>query len=91
MDLYQRMSDRSMAKLYWIARHCGDFATANEILQALRQRIELGAERAKRFKVAAQSPIVLPVMSSSPALAGSRCTSHYVRSVCEHISHEQRT
>ena len=47
MDLYQRMSDRSMAKLYWIARHCGDFATANEILQALRQRIELGAERPK--------------------------------------------
>ena len=38
VDLYQRMSDRSMAKLYWIARHCGDFATANEILQALRQR-----------------------------------------------------
>ena len=47
MDLYQRMSDRSMAKLYWIARHCGHFATANEILQALRQRIELGAERPK--------------------------------------------
>ena len=53
MDLYQRMSDRSMAKLDWIARHCGDFTTANEILQALRQRIELGAERPKRFKVAA--------------------------------------
>ncbi len=53
MDLYQRMSDRSMAKLYWIARHCGDCTTANDILQALRQRIELGAERPKRFKVAA--------------------------------------
>ena len=32
MDLSQRMSDRSMAKLYWIAQHCGDLATANEIL-----------------------------------------------------------
>ena len=53
MDLYQRMSDRSMAKLHWIAPHCGDFATANEILQALSQRIELGAERPQRFKVAA--------------------------------------
>jgi hypothetical protein len=53
MDLYQRMSDRSMAKLYWIARHYGDFATANEILQAFRQRIELGAEPPKRFKVVA--------------------------------------
>jgi len=45
MDLYQRMSDRSMAKLYWIARHCGDFATANDILQALKQRTESGAQR----------------------------------------------
>ena len=53
MDLYQRMSDRSMAKLYWIARHCGDFATANDILQALKQRTESAAERSKRFKVAA--------------------------------------
>ena len=53
MDLYQRMSDRSMAKLYWIARHCGDFATANNILQALKERIELDAERPKRLKVAA--------------------------------------
>ena len=53
MDLYQRMSDRSMAKLYWIARNCGDFATANNILQALEERIELDAERPKRFKVAA--------------------------------------
>ena len=53
MDLYQRMSDRSMAKLYWIARHCGDFATANDIFQALKQRTESGAERSKRFKVAA--------------------------------------
>ena len=53
MDLYQRMSNRSMAKLYRVARYCGDFTTANEILQALRQRIDLGAERPKRFKVAA--------------------------------------
>ena len=53
MDLYRRVSDRSMAKLYWNARHCGDFATANQIFQALRQRIDLGAERPKRFKVAA--------------------------------------
>ena len=53
MDLYQRMSDRSMAKLYWIARHCGDFATANDILRALKDRTELAAERPKRFKVAA--------------------------------------
>ena len=53
MDLYQRMSDNSMAAPYWIARHCGDFATANEILQALRERIESGAERPKRFKVEA--------------------------------------
>ena len=53
MDLYQRMSDRSMAKLYWIARHCGDFATANDILQALKQRTESDAERTKPFKVAA--------------------------------------
>ena len=53
MDLYQRISHRSMAKLYWIARHFGDFATANEILKALRQHIELGAERPERFKVAA--------------------------------------
>ena len=53
MDLYQRMSDRSMAKLYWIARHCGDFATANDILQALKQRIESDTERPKVLKVAA--------------------------------------
>jgi len=53
MDLYQRMSDRSMAKLYWIAWYCGDFATANNILQALKERIELDAERPKRLKVAA--------------------------------------
>ena len=79
MDLYQRMSDRSMAKLYWIARHCGDFATANDILQALKQRTESGAERSNRCKVAAYSRIVLPVMSSCPALADRRCTSHYVR------------
>ena len=53
MDLYQRMSERSMAKLYWIARHCGDFATANGILQALKQRTESGAQRTGRCKVAA--------------------------------------
>lgn len=53
MDLYQRMSDRSMAKLYWIARHCGDFATANNVLRALKERIELDTERPKIFKVAA--------------------------------------
>jgi hypothetical protein len=53
MDLYQRMSDRSMAKLYWIARHCGDFATANDILQALKQRTESDAQRTRRCKLAA--------------------------------------
>ena len=53
MDLYQRMSDRSMAKLYWIARHCGDFATANDIFQALKQRTESGAQRTRRCKLAA--------------------------------------
>ena len=53
MDLYQRMSDRSMAKLYWIARHCGDFAIANDILQALKQRTESGAQGARRCKLAA--------------------------------------
>ena len=53
MDLYQRMSDRSMAKLYWIARNCGDFATANNILRALKERIELDTERPKTFKVVA--------------------------------------
>ena len=53
MDLYQRMSDRSMAKLYWIARHCGDFATANDILQVLKERIEFDDARAKRCKIAA--------------------------------------
>ena len=53
MDLYQRMSERSMAKLYWIARPCGDFATANGIWQALKQRTESGAQRTRRCKVAA--------------------------------------
>jgi hypothetical protein len=53
MDVYQRMSGRSMAKLYWIARHCGDFATANDILQALKQRIESDAQRTRRCKLAA--------------------------------------
>ena len=53
MDLYQRMSDRGMAKLSWIARHCGDFTTANDILQALKQRTESGAQRTRRCNVAA--------------------------------------
>ena len=53
MDLYERMSDRSMAKLYWIARHCGDFATANDILQVLKERIESDDVRAKLCKIAA--------------------------------------
>jgi hypothetical protein len=53
MDLYQRMSDRSMAKLYWIARHCGDFATANDILQALKQRTESAAQFTQRCRVVA--------------------------------------
>ena len=53
MDLYQRMSDRSMAKLYWIARHCGDFATANNILQALKQRTDSGAQCTQHCRVAA--------------------------------------
>ena len=53
MDLYQRVSDRSMAKLYWIARHCGDFATANDILQALKQRTKSDAERPKPLNAAA--------------------------------------
>ena len=53
MDLYQRMSDRSMAKLYWIARHCGDFATANDILQVLKERVEPDDARAKCRKIAA--------------------------------------
>ncbi len=38
MNLYERMSDKSVVKLYWIARHCGDFTTANDILQVLKQR-----------------------------------------------------
>ena len=53
MDLYQRMSDRSMAKLYWIARHCGDFATANDILQAPKERVESDDAREKCCKIAA--------------------------------------
>ena len=31
MDLYARLSDKSLLKLYRIARHCGDFVRANEI------------------------------------------------------------
>lgn len=53
MDLYQQMSDCCMAKLCWIARHFGDFATANDILQALKQLTELDAERPKCPKAAA--------------------------------------
>ena len=53
LDLYQLMSDRSMAKLCWIARHCGDFATANDIFQALKQCTESGARFTRRSKVAA--------------------------------------
>ena len=53
MDLYQRMSDRGMAKLYWIARHCGDFTTANDILQGLKQRTESDVQRTRRCNVAA--------------------------------------
>ena len=52
MDLYQRMSDRSMAKLYWIARHCGDFTTANDIFQVLKQRLESDDVRARCSKIA---------------------------------------
>ena len=53
MDLYHRMSDRSMAKLCWIARHCGDFATANDILQVLKERFESNDTRVKCRKIAA--------------------------------------
>ena len=53
MDLYQRMSDRSMAKLYQIARHCGDFAKANDILQVLKERVESKDAQAKCCKIAA--------------------------------------
>ena len=38
MDLYARLSDKSLLKLYRIARHCGDFVRANDILQALQGR-----------------------------------------------------
>jgi hypothetical protein len=38
MDLYQRLNEKSMAKLYFIARHCGDYATANRILEICRER-----------------------------------------------------
>ena len=80
MDLYQRMSDRSMAKLYWIARHCGDFATANDILQALKQRTESGARCTRRCKVAAWIVIrsESPLRPTRPALADSRGTDHYM-------------
>ena len=38
MDLYARLSDKSLLKLYRIARHRGDFVRANDILQALQDR-----------------------------------------------------
>lgn len=38
MDVYAKLSDQSMLKLYRIARQCGDFATANAIWQALKDR-----------------------------------------------------
>ena len=38
MDLYARLSDKSLLTLYRIARHCGDFVRANDILQALQDR-----------------------------------------------------
>ena len=42
MDLYARLSDKSLLKLYRIARHCGDFVRANNILQVLQDRIPRG-------------------------------------------------
>ena len=50
MELYQRMGDRSRVKLYWIPRYCGDFTTANDMLQALKKHTELDAECPKRPK-----------------------------------------
>ena len=38
MDLYARLSDKSLLRLYRIARRRGDFVRANEILQALQYR-----------------------------------------------------
>ena len=38
MDVYAKLSDQSMLKLYRIARQCGDFATANVIWQAVKDR-----------------------------------------------------
>ena len=38
MDVYAKLSDQSMLKLYRSARQCGDFATANAIWQALKDR-----------------------------------------------------
>ena len=92
MDLYQRMSDRSMAKLYWIARHCGDFATAKDILRELKQRTELDAERPECSKAAASmgSRTARRLRAARAALADSRCTSHYVCTASEQIRHEQQ-
>ena len=44
MDLYARLSDKSLLKLYRIARHCGDFVRANEILRSLQYRDTARAE-----------------------------------------------
>lgn len=38
MDVYHKLGDQSMLKLYRIARQCGDFATANAIWEALKAR-----------------------------------------------------
>ena len=38
MDLYERLNEKSMAKLYCIARNCGDYATANRILEICKHR-----------------------------------------------------
>lgn len=38
MDVYNKLGDQSMLKLYRIARQCGDFATANAIWEVLKAR-----------------------------------------------------
>ena len=38
MDVYNKLGDQSMLKLYRIARQCGDFATANAIREVLKAR-----------------------------------------------------
>ena len=44
MDLYERLNEKSMAKLYFIARHCGDYATANRILEICKDRCNAAAD-----------------------------------------------